>query len=108
MRPSRDDEGEMTTAADSATENAFEAVLAGRPVLPGTPGLGAVTAFTEAVRATATQPGRPNAALAELLANGLILDQPSPSPQTAKRRRRRMWFFTAILAKIAGASAVAQ
>lgn len=98
----------MTTAADSATENAFEAVLAGRPVPPGTPGLGAVTAFTEAVRATAIQPGRPNAALAELLANGLIVDQPSPSPRTAKRRRRRMWFFSAIIAKIAGASAVAQ
>jgi hypothetical protein len=98
----------MTTAADSATEKAFEAVLAGRAVPPGTPGLGAMTAFTEAVRATATQPGRPSAALAELLASGLLVDQPSPSARTAKRRRRRMWFFSAILAKIAGASAVAQ
>jgi hypothetical protein len=95
----------MTTAADHADENAFEAVLAGRPAPAGAVGF---AAFTEAVRATATQPGRPNAALAELLANGLIVDQPSPSARTAKRRRRRMWFFTAIIAKIASAGAVAQ
>src|SRR3954465_2192268 len=98
----------MTTAADAAAERAFEASLAGRPVPPGAEGFGALTAFTEAVRATATQPGRPNAALAELLANGLLADQPSPSVRTAKRRRRRMWFFTAIIAKIASAGAVAQ
>ena len=98
----------MTTAADSAAERAFEAALSGRPLPPGTEGLGAVAAFTGAVRATATQPGRPNAVLAELLANGLIVDQPSPSARTAKRRRRRMWFFTAIIAKIASAGAVAQ
>src|SRR4051794_3499208 len=98
----------MTTAADAAAERAFEASLAGRPVPPGAEGFGALTAFTEAVRATATQPGRPNAALAELLANGLIVDQPTPSARTAVRRRRRMWFFTAIIAKIASAGAVAQ
>jgi hypothetical protein len=95
----------MTTAADRADEAAFEAVLAGRPVPAGAAGF---AAFTEAVRATATQPGRPNAALAELLANGLIVDQPSPSARTAVRRRRHMWFFTAIIAKIASAGAVAQ
>jgi hypothetical protein len=95
----------MTTAADRADETAFEAVLAGRPAPAGAAGF---TAFTEAVRATATQPGRPSAALAELLANGLLVDQPSPSPRTAVRRRRRMWFFTALIAKIASAGAVAQ
>ncbi len=98
----------MTPAADTAAEKAFEALLAGRPVPPGVQGFGSVAAFTGAVRATATQPGRPNAALAELLTNGLIVDQPSPSSRTAKRRRRRMWFFTAIIAKIASAGAVAQ
>lgn len=95
----------MTTAADRADETAFEAVLAGRPAPAGAAGF---TAFTQAVRATATQPGRPSPALAELLATGLIVDQPSPSPRTANRRRRRMWFFTAIIAKIASAGAVAQ
>ena len=96
----------MTTAADdSAVEEAFEAFLAGKPV----PETGAtLAAFAGAVRATATQPGRPNAALAELLATGLLVDQPPLSARTAKRRRRRMWFFTAIFAKIASAGAIAQ
>jgi hypothetical protein len=96
----------MTTAADdSASEEAFEAYLAGKPV----PEPGAtLAAFAGAVRATATQPGRPNAALAELLATGLLVDQPPLSARTAKRRRRRMWFITAIFAKIASAGAIAQ
>src|SRR4051812_47159720 len=75
----------MTTAADdSAVEAAFEAVLAGRPVREQGADL---AAFTEAVRSTASSPGRPNAALADLLANGLLTDQPSPSTRTARRRR---------------------
>jgi hypothetical protein len=96
----------MTTAADdSAVEEAFEAYLAGKPV----PETGAtLAAFAGAVRATATQPGRPNAALAELLATGLLVDQPPLSARTAKRRRRRMWFISAIFAKIASAGAIAQ
>lgn len=96
----------MTTAADDfAVEEAFEAFLAGKPV----PETGAtLAAFAGAVRATATQPGRPNAALAELLATGLLVDQPPLSARTAKRRRRRMWFFSAIFAKIASAGAIAQ
>jgi hypothetical protein len=96
----------MTTAADdSAVEEAFEAYLAGKPV----PETGAtLAAFAGAMRATATQPGRPNAALAELLATGLLVDQPPLSARTAKRRRRRMWFISAIFAKIASAGAIAQ
>jgi hypothetical protein len=100
----------MTTAADEsageqAFENAFEALLAGRAV----PAEGAdLAAFAGAVRTSATVPGRPNAALAELLATGLLVDLPPLSARTAKRRRRPMWFFTAILAKIASAGAVAQ
>jgi hypothetical protein len=96
----------MTTAADdSAVEEAFEAYLAGKPV----PEQGAtLAAFAGAMRATATQPGRPNTALAELLATGLLVDQPPLSARTAKRRRRPMWFFTAIFAKIASAGAIAQ
>ncbi|MGZ4547255.1 MAG: hypothetical protein ACXVX8_05300 [Blastococcus sp.] len=97
----------MTTAADDfAVEEAFEAYLAGRSV----PEVGAdLAAFAGAVRATATQPGRPNVALAELLATGLLIDQPAPSARTAKKRRRRpMWFFSALIAKIASAGAIAQ
>lgn len=106
MRRRGDDVGEMTTAADdSAVEEAFEAYLAGKPV----PESGAtLAAFAGAVRAHAAQPGRPNAALAELLATGLLVDQPPLSARTAKRRRRRMWFFSAIFAKIASAGAIAQ
>lgn len=108
----------MTTAADdSAVEDAFEALLAGRPVPERAAGL---AAFTEAVRGTATAPGRPSAALAELLATGL-LDQSSPSTRTARsagaspsrrsrvrKRSRYAMFFPALLAKILSAGAVAQ
>ena len=108
MAPPGDDRGEMTTAADDfAVEEAFEAYLAGRPVSGG----GArVAAFAEAVRGTAVQAGRPNAALAELLATGLLVDQPSPSPRTASSRRRRRFamIFPALLAKFLSAGAVAQ
>jgi hypothetical protein len=114
----------MTTPADDpAVEEAFEAYLAGRPV-PGDAGdsIHAVTAFSEAVRASATGPGRPNAALAELLATGLLADQPSPSIRAARsagspssrgasrirRRRRFAMFFPALLTKILSAGAVAQ
>lgn len=111
----------MTTAADdTAAEAAFEAFLAGRPVpeeaAGGSP---AIAAFAGAVRATATLPGRPNAALAELLATGLLTDQPSPSTRTATsagsqprrsrvRRRRLAMFFPALVAKFLSAGAVAQ
>ena len=109
----------MTTAADdSAVEDAFEALLAGRPAPRGAAGL---AAFTEAVRDSATSPGRPNAALAELLATGLLVDQSSPSARTARSagappsrasrnriRRRFAVFFPALLAKLLSAGAVAQ
>jgi hypothetical protein len=108
----------MTTPADDfATERAFEALLAGRAVPEEAAGL---AAFTGAVRASATQPGRPNAALAELLATGLLTDQSSPSVRTAVaagdlpsrsprvRRRRFAMIFPAILAKFLAAGAVAQ
>jgi hypothetical protein len=110
----------MTTAADdSAVEDAFEALLAGRPVPEGAAGL---AAFTGAVRASATRPGRPNAALAELLATGLLTDQPSPSAATARTagsppprrssrvriRRRTAMIFPVLIAKFLAAGAVAQ
>jgi hypothetical protein len=114
----------MTTAADdAAVEDAFEALLAGRPVSGAAadtfPGL---AAFSEAVRATATQPGRPNAALAELLVTGLLTDQSSPSARTAtsagspparrstrvRIRRRTAMIFPVLLAKFLSAGAIAQ
>ena len=110
----------MTTAADdSAVEDAFEAILAGRPVPEGAAGL---AAFTEAVRTSATRPGRPHAALAELLATGLLADQSSPSVRTAtsagsvperrrprvRTRRRTAMIFSALIAKFLSAGAVAQ
>jgi hypothetical protein len=114
----------MTTAADdSAVEDAFEAYLAGRPVPEEAAGtFHGVAAFAEAVRATAAQPGRPNAALAELLATGLLADQSSPSTRAAisagvppsrgasrvRRRRRFAMFIPALLAKLLSAGAVAQ
>jgi hypothetical protein len=118
LRPSGDDGDEMTTPADDRTvENAFEAYLAGRPV----PEQGAALAtFAEAVRADATRPGRPSAALAELLATGLLTDQPSPSTRTARtagsppprrparNRRRPAMILSALLAKFLSAGAVAQ
>ncbi|TFV63873.1 UNVERIFIED_ORG: hypothetical protein E4P37_13895 [Bacillus sp. AZ43] len=108
----------MTTAADDpAVEEAFEAYLAGRPV----PEQGAaLAAFAEAVRADATRPGRPDAALAELLATGRLTDQPSPSTRTApsagsppsrrpaRNRRRLAMILPALLAKFLSAGAVAQ
>jgi hypothetical protein len=110
----------MTTAADDrAVEDAFEAYLAGRPVPEEAAGL---AAFAGAVRATSTQPGRPSAALADLLATGLLTDQPSPSTRAARsagsppsrgnsrirRRRRFTMIFPALLAKFLSAGALAQ
>jgi hypothetical protein len=109
----------MTTPADdTAVEDAFEAYLAGRPVPAQAAGL---AVFAETVRATATRPGRPNAALAELLATGLLTDQSSPSARTAtsagtspsrgtrtRNRRRFAMIFPALLAKLLSAGAVAQ
>jgi hypothetical protein len=109
----------MTTAADDSSEDAFEALLAGRPVPEGAAGL---AAFTEAVRTSATRPGRPSAALAELLATGLLTDQSSPSARTARSagspparrssrvriRRRTAMIFPILIAKFLSAGAVAQ
>jgi hypothetical protein len=110
----------MTTAADDpSVEDAFEAFLLGRPVPDEEASL---AAFAESVRETATRPGRPNAALAELLATGLLTDQPSPSTRTAptagsprprgasriRRRRRFAMIFPALLAKFLSAGAIAQ
>ena len=109
----------MTTAADDrAVEDAFEAYLAGRPVLDEG---AALASFGEAVRGTATQPGRPSAALAELLATGLLSDQPTPSTRTAtsagtpprgpsrnRNRRRATMILPVLLAKFLSAGAVAQ
>ena len=109
----------MTTAADdSAVEDAFEALLAGRPAPEGAAGL---AAFTEAVRTSATPPGRPSAALADLLATGLLTDQSSPSARTARSagsppvrssrvriRRRTAMIFPVLIAKFLSAGAIAQ
>jgi hypothetical protein len=65
-------------SADRAAEQAFEAVLAGRPV----DGEGDLAAFTAAVRATTARAPQPNAALTALLSTGLLADQ-SPSTRTA-------------------------
>ncbi|MGY1689174.1 hypothetical protein [Geodermatophilus sp. SYSU D01105] len=101
----------MTTPADDrAVEEAFEAALAGRPVPDGACSL---VAFTDAVRADAAAPGRPTAALAELLATGLLTTHQEPSPGTAGRpartsRKRPRMLFAALIAKIASAGAVAK
>jgi hypothetical protein len=110
----------MTTPADdAAVEDAFEAYLAGRPVPEEAADL---AVFAEAVRTTATAPGRPNAALAELLATGLLTDQSSPSTRTARsagappsrgtsrtrNRRRFTMIFPVLIAKFLSAGAVAQ
>ena len=109
----------MTTPADdAAVEDAFEAYLAGRPVPDEAADL---AAFSEAVRASAIRPGRPDAALAELLATGLLIDQSSPSARTARaagappsrgtrtrNRRRFAMFIPVLIAKFLSAGAVAQ
>jgi hypothetical protein len=107
----------MTTAADDrAAEDAFEALLAGRPAPGGAAGL---AAFTGAVRDAADRPGRPNAALADLLSTGLLTDQSSPSSRTAptagipsgsrgRTRRRFTVIVPALIAKFLAAGAVAQ
>jgi hypothetical protein len=101
----------MTTPADVRTdEEAFAACLAGRPVPAGAQGL---AAFTDAVRASATEPGRPNAALAELLATGLLVPTQEPSRGTAGRpartsRKRPHVLISTLTAKFAAAGAVAK
>ena len=98
----------MTPPADArAAEEAFEAALAGRPA---TADARALTAFTDAVRAGATAPGRPNAALAELLATGLLTDPSRTTvgrPARTSRKRPRMILST-LVAKFAAAGAVAK
>jgi hypothetical protein len=101
----------MTTPADDrAVEAAFEAVLARRPVPDGA---SALAAFTDAVRTDAAAPGRPSAALAELLATGLLVPHQEPSPGTAGRpartsRKRPRMLLPALIAKIASAGALAK
>ena len=101
----------MTTPADVRTdEEAFAACLTGRPVPAGAQGL---AAFTDAVRASATEPGRPNAALAELLATGLLVPTQEPSRGTAGRpartsRKRPHVLISTLTAKFAAAGAVAK
>ncbi len=101
----------MTTPADVRTdEEAFAACLAGRPVPAGAQGL---AAFTDAVRSSATAPGRPNAALAELLATGLLVPTQEPSRGTAGRpartsRKRPQMLISTLVAKFAAAGAVAK
>jgi hypothetical protein len=101
----------MTTPADVRTDGeAFAACLAGRPVPAGAQGL---AAFTDAVRASATAPGRPNAALAELLATGLLVPNQEPSRGTAGRpartsRKRPHVLISTLTAKFAAAGAVAK
>lgn len=98
----------MTPATDDdALEAAFEAVLAGRRVAPAAEGL---VAFADGVRATAARPPRPSAALADLLATGLLTDQSSaPAPRAVRsprRSTRRM--FLAFFAKFAAAGVAAK
>jgi hypothetical protein len=101
----------MTAPADVRTdEEAFAACLAGRPVPAGAQSL---SAFTDAVRASATEPGRPNAALAELLATGLLVPTQEPSRGTAGRpartsRKRPHVLISTLTAKFAAAGAVAK
>jgi hypothetical protein len=101
----------MTTPADARTdEEAFAACLAGRPVPAGAQGL---AAFTDAVRSSATAPGRPNAALTELLATGLLVPTQEPSRGTAGRpartsRKRPHVLIPTLVAKFAAAGAVAK
>jgi hypothetical protein len=92
----------MTPAIDDdALGAAFEACLAGRGASPADGGL---AAFADGVRATAARPPVPSAALAELLATGLLTDQsraaaaPAPAP-----RRRSPRMFVTLVAKFASA-----
>jgi hypothetical protein len=92
---------------DDSVEKAFEAFLAGRSGDPAAEGL---TAFAQGVRACAMRPPRPSAALAELLATGLLTDQSSvPAPRAARTRRRRpRMIASALFAKIASAGLAAK
>lgn len=98
----------MTTPTDArAAEEAFEAALAGRP---GPTGTDALAAFTDALRAEASAPGRPNAALAELLATGLLTDPSRTTvgrPARSSRKRPRMILSTLVV-KFAAAGTVAK
>lgn len=99
MTPATDD--------DAFVEAAFEALLAGRRVPSAAEGL---VAFADGVRATAARAPRPSAALADLLATGLLTDQSSaPAPRAAARSRRRSSrMFLAFFAKIAAAGVAAK
>lgn len=98
----------MTPATDDdALEAAFEALLAGRRVPPAAEGL---VAFADGVRATAVRAPRPSAALADLLATGLLTDQSSaPAPRAVRTRRRSPRMIASTLfAKLASAGIAAK
>jgi hypothetical protein len=100
-------------------DDAFERLLAGRPVPPEA---ASIATFVEDVRQVAVQPGRPSHHLAELLATGLLTDPATPSagsvptapddalPRASGRQRRRptmIGILAAAAAKFASAGAVA-
>jgi hypothetical protein len=89
---------------DTGAEEAFEAYLAGRPVPAEAAG---VAAFAEAVRSSASVPGRPSAALSDLLAHGV----PPGGRATSRSRPRRPrvvrgWFRRTRAVVLAAACAV--
>ena len=105
----------MTT---SQLDDAFDAYLAGRPV----PGDAApLVSFADSVREMSARPGRPSAALAELLATGLLTGAADPSaapvpprreaatalPGRHTRRSRMFTVLAAAVAKFASAGTVA-
>src|SRR5215207_5945803 len=112
MRPADDVRDEMTS---DCFDEAFDRLLAGRPV-PAEAAL--LVAFTDAVRADATNPGRPSPQLAQLLVDG-IPSAPATDVRTAavtattrpagrRRRRAGRGILVAAVAKFASAGAVAQ
>jgi hypothetical protein len=114
MSPAGDVRDEMT---NDSFDDAFDSLLAGRPVPVGAAPL---VAFTNGLRAVAVRPGRPNQHLAELLATGLApasapaAVRPVPNPRSAQpsgrqRRRRTVFgFVAAAMATFASTGAVAQ
>jgi hypothetical protein len=112
MRPAGDVRDEMTS---DCFDEAFDRLLAGRPVSAEA---ALLMAFTDAVRADATSPGRPSPQLAQLFADGLpsapaadVRTAAIPAPtRPAGRRRRRAGrgILVAAVVKFASAGAFAQ
>jgi hypothetical protein len=114
MRSAGDVRDEMT---NDCFDEAFDRLLAGRPV-PAEAAL--LVAFTDGVRAVASDPGRPSPQLAQLLAAGLpaaataagttAVAAPGPArPSKARRTRARLGVLAAgvgvALAGVTGAGA---